>query len=70
VTLTPREALERRLASDQRNVAYLRYRDPRRVADVIADCAARLVDVRETAPDLEPWAWRNLVAALGRWRSD
>lgn len=67
-TLTPRDVLERRLRADQRNVAYIHAHGYSRSADVIADCAARLVEAHDTEPDLEPWAWRNLRAALDGWR--
>lgn len=67
-SLTPRQALERRIENDARNVREVRSGPCGRTwAVVIADCAWRLFEARAIDRELERRAEANLRAALEGW---
>lgn len=65
--LTERQALERLIRNDRRNIDALASA-PHRRADVIADCAAHMLSARSVCRELERQAERNLRDALSGWR--
>lgn len=69
-TLTPREALENRIAADARNIRFCEQYESTRLMYVIADIAARYMDAKHLGDEeLLRAAEENVVDAGCLWRA-